>query len=67
MIPERQEIEHDLQEMDRDEKKLEAFLNIHKNNLKVPHVTFPIVSPVSVLRTTCRWRAGVIYPVFGVP
>jgi hypothetical protein len=32
MIPERQEPE--LQEMDRDENKLDAFLNVHKNSLK---------------------------------
>jgi hypothetical protein len=33
LIPERQEPE--LQEMDRDENKLDAFLNVHKNSLKV--------------------------------
>jgi hypothetical protein len=32
LIPERQEPE--LQEMDRDENKLDAFLNVHKNSLK---------------------------------
>jgi hypothetical protein len=43
VLRERQEADHQLLEMDRDENKLDAFLNVHKNSLKVNGAGFRLL------------------------